>query len=232
MKRIATLVAASIMAASSNAAVFNVTGILGEWDTKVFIPSTSTLYQEEFLLGNPLINVIGTITIDDSDVDPENWFVSALSLSQVGSMSATVSADSTTVMTISNLSWSLSGSIIDQTSGSASCAGGSIACASVASAISSNDATSPFQYDGVVKGFRVGGVRQITKDGFEATLDTLPTIYLDVFSDQPYAPNTSYNATHNMLFTLEATPVPVPAAAWLMGSGLVGLTAVARRRRG
>ena len=29
-----------------------------------------------------------------------------------------------------------------------------------------------------------------------------------------------------------ATVVPVPAAVWLMGSGLVGLGAVARRRRG
>jgi hypothetical protein len=31
-------------------------------------------------------------------------------------------------------------------------------------------------------------------------------------------------------FTLTLTPVPVPAALWLFGSGVIGLAAVARRR--
>jgi hypothetical protein len=35
--------------------------------------------------------------------------------------------------------------------------------------------------------------------------------------------------TNDWIF--EATVVPVPAAAWLFGSGLIGLTAVARRRK-
>jgi hypothetical protein len=36
------------------------------------------------------------------------------------------------------------------------------------------------------------------------------------------------------LFSLKAwaTPVPVPAAAWLLGSGVIGLAAVRRRSRG
>ena len=32
-------------------------------------------------------------------------------------------------------------------------------------------------------------------------------------------------------FNLSVTPVPVPAAAWLMGSGLIGLAGVARKRK-
>jgi hypothetical protein len=36
-------------------------------------------------------------------------------------------------------------------------------------------------------------------------------------------------ATFNTLF--EVVPVPIPAAAWLFGSGLLGLVALARRRR-
>jgi hypothetical protein len=35
----------------------------------------------------------------------------------------------------------------------------------------------------------------------------------------------------NMGFTAEASVVPVPAAAWLFGSGLLGLVGIARRRR-
>lgn len=37
--------------------------------------------------------------------------------------------------------------------------------------------------------------------------------------------------TEEMNITLTASPIPVPAAAWLFGSGLLGLVGVARRRK-
>lgn len=43
--------------------------------------------------------------------------------------------------------------------------------------------------------------------------------------------NTQYSEVFNVTITGAGNPVPVPAAAWLFGSGLVGLVGVARRRR-
>ena len=37
--------------------------------------------------------------------------------------------------------------------------------------------------------------------------------------------------TNNFLVALEPAPVPIPAAAWLFGSGLLGLIGIARKRR-
>lgn len=41
----------------------------------------------------------------------------------------------------------------------------------------------------------------------------------------------SFGSGHYGLQITSTSPVPVPAAAWLLGSGLVGLAGVARRRR-
>lgn len=39
-----------------------------------------------------------------------------------------------------------------------------------------------------------------------------------------------YDHTNEEIWMVRASPVPVPAAVWLFGSGLIGLTAFARRR--
>ena len=136
-------------------------------------------------------------------------------------------------MTISGLQWilDLSGPnpLIDQTAGSASCVGSSVACTAVAQEINNQGSLSPFQFDGVKKGFKVGGITQIQKPGYIETIDGSTDIWIDVFADEAYNPDPNYNAIHNQLFQL--TVVPVPAAAWLMGSALVGLAGIARRRR-
>jgi len=228
MKRIATLVAASVMAASSNAAIIttNVTGVLGDWYTKIF--SNPIVYQT-FLVGNPDIIVQGSISYDDVTND-----LTALSLYQIGSLSAAVNNNTPSApgtMTISALSWSLAGSNINQVTGYASCNDDnlSVACDAVAAAINTQGNSSPFEFDGIAKGFKVGGIKQIQKYGYVDTIDGSPDIYIETFADEAYQPDSSFNATHNTLFQL--TAVPVPAAAWLMGSALVGLAGIARRRR-
>lgn len=224
MKRIATLVAASVMAASSNAAIIttNVSGVLGDWYTKIF---SNPVDYRTYLVGNPDFIIQGNVTYDDV-----NETLVALNLNQIGSVTGIVNDnDNDTTITISGLSWSLTGSIIDQVAGTASCTGPSLACSPVATAMNGLASNSPFEYDGVAFGFRVGGVKQLNKPGYMLTVDAPFNLYMDVAADQAYIPNQSFNATHNALFQL--TAVPVPAAAWLMGSALVGLSAVARRRR-
>jgi hypothetical protein len=55
------------------------------------------------------------------------------------------------------------------------------------------------------------------------------SISINSLADQNGNPFTAN--TQNASVTVQSSPVPVPAAAWLLGSGLLGLGAMARRRR-
>jgi hypothetical protein len=50
-------------------------------------------------------------------------------------------------------------------------------------------------------------------------------------SPMPFGPFPGWNANFDIKTITITAPVPVPAAVWLFGSGLVGLVGVARRRR-
>lgn len=56
-----------------------------------------------------------------------------------------------------------------------------------------------------------------------------PGFYTLNFGGNPT--NTSLTGNHGYLATLTTSPVPVPAAIWLFGSGIAGLAAFARRRK-
>lgn len=46
----------------------------------------------------------------------------------------------------------------------------------------------------------------------------------------PTSDQTAFLDGHDVRFTLTLTPVPLPAAAWFFGSGVIGLAGLARRR--
>jgi hypothetical protein len=61
-----------------------------------------------------------------------------------------------------------------------------------------------------------------------ATFTLNPGLYSLVFGgNPPYPP--AQTGTHSFSATLSTAPVPVPAALWLFGSGVVGLAGLARR---
>ena len=93
----------------------------------------------------------------------------------------------------------------------------------------SPDSTFVFpSYLGTFDGFSFSGEQNIwvvpntyagTFDGYNLTLSGL-------YSD-PWTDGIQYSFTINAV----ASPVPVPAAVWLFGSGLIGLIGVARRKK-
>jgi hypothetical protein len=162
MRQIIALISTAVLACNTHAAIIttNVTGVLGDWFTKSWDAGTSQVLYQHFLSSNPDILVQGSISYDDNTEE-----MTALSLSQVGTLTTTtVDADT---ITISGLSWSLDGNTIDldQLSGTATCSNNFSRCSAMATAISGNGSNSPFQFDGVKKGFKVGSVGQAAQYG-------------------------------------------------------------------
>jgi hypothetical protein len=58
-----------------------------------------------------------------------------------------------------------------------------------------------------------------------------PGLYSIVLGGNPLLTTPPAGGFHNYTFTLSTAPVPVPAALWLFGSGLVGLAGLARRQK-
>ncbi|MCP9448243.1 MAG: VPLPA-CTERM sorting domain-containing protein [Nitrospira sp.] len=66
-------------------------------------------------------------------------------------------------------------------------------------------------------------------DHVHASYTLNPGLYSIVFGgNPPYPP--AQTGQHSFAATLTTSPVPVPAALWLFGSGIVGLAGLARRR--
>jgi hypothetical protein len=218
---LSTLLSAAIIASNTNAAIIttNVTGVLGDWDVK-----SSKVLIQKFLINNPDIIVQGSISYDDVTEE-----LTALSLYQVGSLINEATVDGNT-MSISGLSWGLNGYNIEQLSGSASCGIFSTRCSAMAASITLGDSNSPFEFDGIANGFTIEGVNQGPADAYILTVGAPDADYaINVLADRVDA---SGNTITDATFQLNIAPVvPVPAAAWLMGSALVGLTAISRRRR-
>jgi len=61
--------------------------------------------------------------------------------------------------------------------------------------------------------------------------DSVETLYLFLGENDGIFSDNNPNEFYSALIRIETPEVPVPASAWLMGSALIGLSAVARRRR-
>ncbi|MCS6897106.1 MAG: hypothetical protein NZM29_03955 [Nitrospira sp.] len=67
-------------------------------------------------------------------------------------------------------------------------------------------------------------------DSVSATFTLNPGLYSLVLGGNPPLTTPPQSGQHSFSVTLSTAPVPVPAAMWLFGGGLVGLAGLARRK--
>jgi len=221
MKKLLGITAAVLLASTqANAATLNITYTYGSeaWNTGGF-PPTSTIVtsSKEMPAGGPVTAtpgptelVSGTGTIDtvtgEITLDAIDWQL-------------TIASGSTGYYDWSQtLNGSFSGSTYTQTGWTVN--SGSLACADVASS-------------GCVGGGGVGAASTPETVDLDATIafssltvggvGTFESV-VEVFAGGPVE-------TTLIEMTIVSAAVPVPAAAWLFGSGLLGLAGVARKRR-
>jgi hypothetical protein len=77
----------------------------------------------------------------------------------------------------------------------------------------------------------VGNLVTITFPDLTAYLGGNPT-YAKLTFTSDYGNNSGMNTPEYLYTTLETTPVPIPGAVWLLGSGLLGLAGLRRKLRG
>ena len=79
--------------------------------------------------------------------------------------------------------------------------------------------------DGSLLSFDTANMECKGPDSFTSLCTTGEVVYLNLLEGISYDPGTKVSTAGRAL-----TSIPVPAAAWLFGSGLMGLVAVSRRR--
>jgi hypothetical protein len=265
-KKIAVLIASSLLASVSNASPVSVTGSINSWKSwnaasKGPVPyfaakagldlvqGTTANTSVTTPAGSMVINVSGTI-------DSVTGYGT---LSQVGSFTGyyDVNSDGLTddsyanggaggSLTIFNLAWTLDATGMHQTSGEGEgCDSGAAQCAFTLAGLNSNfhdnDLNqSVFDFQGINAGFQTLPKSNATQTAYGTIAKTWTATagYAPVWSGITFTAtlasransgSVTTNAANMASFTL--AEVPVPAAAWLMGSGLLGLAGIARRKK-